>query len=125
MWIATVRVALAITAIAGPATMHAQQAAPVPAPPQQQPAAPPQQQPEPAAPGAEQQPAPNVLGRSRAGAVPTLPPREAPRAHVSIVTPQQSRVHKRSRGIRTQDGDGVVDGAAQDRTTGPNVERLP
>jgi hypothetical protein len=121
MWIATVRVALAIGLIAGPATVHAQQTAPAP----EQPVAPaPQQQPEPAAPDAEQQ-APNVLGRSREGAQPTVPPREAPRAHVSIVTPQQSRVHKRSRGIRTQDGDGMVDGAAQDETSGPTVERLP
>jgi hypothetical protein len=57
--------------------------------------------------------------------MPQLPPREAPRAYVSIVSPQQSRVHKRSRGIRTQDGDGLVDGAAQDRTSGPTVQRLP
>ncbi|HEV7730745.1 MAG TPA: hypothetical protein VGR62_01220 [Candidatus Binatia bacterium] len=80
--------------------------------------------PEPAPPASEPAPAPNVLGRSRAPAVPTPPEREAPRAHVSIVSPQQSRVHKRSRGTRTQDGDGVDSGAALDETTGPSVERL-
>lgn len=70
-------------------------------------------------------PNPNVLGRPRAPApLPGAPEREAPRARVSIVSPEQSTVHKRSRGIRAQDGDGVVDGAAQDAPTGPNVERL-
>ena len=121
MRIAILRAALVLGLSAGPAALHAQQAELTPP----QPAAPPQQE---AAPEAEPQPLPqdpNVLGRSRTGAVPTLPPREAPRAHVSIGTPQQSRVHKRSRGIRAQDGDGVVDGAAQDETSGPNVERLP
>lgn len=67
---------------------------------------------------------PNVLGRSRAAAPPDLPVREAPRARVSIVSPQQSTVHKRGRGIRTQDGDGFTDGAAQDAPAGPTVERL-
>jgi hypothetical protein len=70
-------------------------------------------------------PNPNVLGRpSGPAALPEMPEREPPRARVSIVSPEESTVHKRSRGIRTQDGDGVVDGAAQDAPTGPNVERL-
>jgi hypothetical protein len=122
MRIAILRAALVLGLSAGPAVLHAQQAEETPT----QPAPPPQQQPAPAAPVPEaEQQDPNVLGRSRATGMPELPPREAPRAHVSIVTPQQSRVHKRSRGIRTQDGDGISDGAAQDETSGPNVERLP
>jgi hypothetical protein len=102
------------------ADVPAQEHAPGQVPPPvagQQPAADAQQ---PAAVGGS----PNVLGRRRMPSSPTPPQREDPGATVSIVTPQQSRVHKRSRGTRTQDGDGVGSGSALDGTTGPNVQQL-
>jgi hypothetical protein len=106
-------------------------AAPNGAPPAPVPqaAAPAQQDPAAGVPAATAAPAapasnPNILGRPRVPALPEPPEREAPRVRVSIVSPEQSTVHKRSRGTRTQDGDGMVDGAAQDAPTGPNVERL-
>src|SRR5262245_8333978 len=52
------------------------------------------------------------------------PVREAPRAHVSIVSPGKSKVLKRQSGTRTQDGGGLDDGAAEDVPEGPTVERL-
>ncbi len=114
MWLHSTRVAAGLAFLVLGAGVEAQEP-----PPDAVPAAP-----DPAPPAGDAAPAPNVLGRSRAPAVPTPPERDAPRAHVSIVTPQQSRVHKRSRGIRTQDGDGIDSGAAMDETTGPSVERL-
>lgn len=106
--------------------------APTPGVPAEAAGSPPAQAPPNAAPAESDAPPPPsadgaapVLGNERpvpGAALP--PPREAPRAHVSIVTPQESTVHKRRRGIRAQDGDGVVDGAAQDAPAGPTVERL-
>jgi hypothetical protein len=49
---------------------------------------------------------------------------EPARVHVSIVSPGKSKVLKRQRGTRTQDGGGLDDGEAQDVPEGPTVERL-
>jgi len=126
MWLRSTCAAVVVGLFALTATAGAQQDDV--APEGDVPAAPPAPAPQAAAPAALAAPAPpasqNVLGRSRAPAVPTPPVREAPRAHVSIVSPQQSRVHKGARGTRTQDGDGIDSGAAGDQTTGPSVERL-
>ncbi|MCW5891352.1 MAG: hypothetical protein KIT14_12480 [bacterium] len=65
-----------------------------------------------------------MLGRARPTTLPEPPAREAPRVRVSIVSPEESTVHKGRRGIRTQDGDGIASGAANDTPSGPNVERL-
>lgn len=118
MWLRRMRAAAGVTLLLA-ATAEAQDAPP-PAPQAPAAAAPDSGAP----PASDQDAAPGVLGRSRAPAVPTLPEREAPRAHVSIVSPQESRVKKRSRGTRTQDGDGIDSGAALDETSGPVVERL-
>lgn len=99
-------------------------AVPAPAPPSAStPGVAPPQQGSPAPPDAEA--AHDGVGDRRAVPGVVAPPRrEAPRAHVSIVSPSESTVHKRRRGVRPQDGDGLEDGAAQDAPSGPTVERL-